>query len=143
MYTLDTYSDLIRKGIWMVALAQVQNQPLGDSERKAQRPIDLVHLARQSLGDPGLEEEILRMFEQIVSTYMARVREGAQVEDVSFSLHALRGAAGGVGATSIAALATEAEAELTPEGHLGAERVADLGLAVEEVRTFIAELLDE
>lgn len=126
----------------MVALTQVQN-PLHPDERSTRRPIDLVHLAKQSLGDPGLEEEILRMFDQIAGTYMGRVREDAQVGDVSFNLHALKGAASGVGATSVVALAQAAEAELTPEGHLGAERVADLGHAVEEVRSFIADLLGD
>lgn len=111
--------------------------------QKPTRPIDLVHLARQSLGDPGIEEEILRMFDQMAGVYMGRVREAAQVGDVSLNLHALKGAAAGVGAGSIAALAEAAEGELSAEGRLGAERVADLSHAVEEARVFIAELLDE
>lgn len=127
----------------MVVPVRVLDQGFSGDEQKPKRPIDLVHLARQSLGDPGLEEEILRMFDQMVGIYMGRVREAAQVGDVAPNLHALKGAAAGVGALSIAALTEEAESELNVEGRLGAERIADLSHAVEEVRAFIAELLDE
>lgn len=127
----------------MVVPFQVEDQVALALGQKASRPIDLVHLARQSLGDPGIEEEILRMFDQMVGVYMGRIREAAQVGDVTMNLHSLKGAAAGVGAASIAALAADAEGELSAEGRLGAERVADLSHAVEEVRVFIAELLDE
>jgi len=127
----------------MSVLANVGNVPLSSDAGQGRRPINLVHLAKQSLGDPGLEEEILRMFDQLVETYMSRVRTQAPVGDASFNLHALKGAAGGIGADTLARLAETAEGELTPEGKLGAERVADLSHAVEEVRTFIAEILNE
>lgn len=127
----------------MVVPVRVVNQDAGDGGLRAKRPIDLVHLARQSLGDPGLEEEILRMFDQMVGVYMGRIRQATQAGDVCPNLHALKGAAAGVGAVSISALAEEAELELSAQGRLGPERVADLSHAVEEVRTFIAELLDE
>lgn len=107
------------------------------------RPIDLVHLSRQSLGDPGLEEEILRTFDQLVQTYVARIREVGKSDTVLFNLHCLKGAAAGVGANSIAALARSAEDEVRGEGALSGESMADLGMAVEEVRTFIASLLED
>ncbi len=127
----------------MVQPVRVLDQGQTDVKNRQSRPIDLVHLARQSLGDPGLEEEILRMFDQMVGIYMARVREAAQVGNVSGNLHALKGAAAGVGAVSIASLAELAEGEMSSDGRLGAERVADLSHAVEEVRTFIADLLGD
>jgi HPt (histidine-containing phosphotransfer) domain-containing protein len=107
------------------------------------RPIDLVHLSRQSLGDPGLEEEILRTFDQLVQTYVARIREAGKSETVLFNLHCLKGASSGVGANSIAALARSAEEEVRRGGALSGESMADLGMAAEEVRTFIASLLDD
>lgn len=127
----------------MVQPVRVLDQGQGDAGTRANRPIDLVHLARQSLGDPGLEEEILRMFDQMVGIYMSRVREAASVGNVAGNLHALKGAAAGVGAVSIASLAELAEGEMSGDGRLGAERVADLSHAVEEVRAFIADLLGE
>lgn len=113
------------------------------AERTSRRPIDLVHLSRQSLGDAGLEEEILRTFDQLVETYMRRIREAIKSETVLFNLHCLKGAAAGVGANSIAALARSAEEEAAREGRISGERLADLGMAAEEVRTFIATLLED
>ena len=36
----------------------------------ASRPIDLVHLARQTLGDRSLEQEVLRLFLTQMEVYM-------------------------------------------------------------------------
>jgi len=127
----------------MAMLAKVESSkavPLVQSER---RPIDLVHLAKQSLGDPGLEEEILRMFDQMVQIYIRRVLDQAAEDgDVLADLHALKGASLGVGAASIATMVKVAEAEAREKGSLSAETLSDLGMAIEEVREFIAKLLN-
>lgn len=107
----------------------------------AHRPIDLVHLARQTLGDRGLECEILHMFDQLAIAYVERVRAAAGADELLTSLHSLKGAAAGVGARGIAELARSAEAEVNETGRLSHERVADLGMAVHEVSAFIAKLL--
>jgi len=112
-------------------------------ENLSNRPIDLVHLSRQSLGDSGLEAEILRMFDQMVMTHMSRIRQSADIEMTLFNLHALKGAAAGVGANNIAILARAAEMETKLAGKLSHECLADLRMAVEEVRYFIAELLED
>ena len=109
----------------------------------AVRPIDLVHLSRQSLGDTGLEGEILLMFDQMVSTYLSRIRETTDRELILFNLHALKGAAAGVGAVSVRQLAETAEQEMADGSPLSHERLADLRMAVEEVRQFIAEMLGD
>ncbi len=109
----------------------------------AARPIDLVHLSRQSLGDAGLEAEILRMFDQMVITYMSKIRQSMDFDETLLNLHALKGASAGVGANNIAILAKAAELETKLAGKLSHECLADLRMAVEEVRHFIAEILDE
>jgi len=107
------------------------------------RPIDLVHLSRQSLGDSGLEAEILRMFDQMALDYMSKIRQSTNVETTLMHLHALKGASAGVGANNIAILAKAAEMETKLAGKLSNECLADLRMAVEEVRYFIAELLED
>jgi len=111
--------------------------------RSAARPIDLVHLSRQSLGDLGLEAEILRMFDQMVLTQMSKIRQSANVDEILVNLHALKGASAGVGANNIAILAKAAEMETKLAGKLSHECMADLRMAVEEARYFIAELLED
>ncbi len=116
----------------------------GQIERPAgQRVIDLVHLARQTLGDRGLEHEVLRIFDQGAKTYLLRLRNAQSPDEIKLALHSLKGASAGVGANGIAALAVAAEAEFRDTGAVADETVADIGFAVEEVHLFIAELLQD
>ena len=83
-----------------------------DPQRRPARPIDLVHLARQCLGDAGLEQEILRLFDTTVKTYFERLQLSTTFDDLAMNLHSLKGAASGVGAWAIADLAAAAETEI-------------------------------
>lgn len=108
---------------------------------RALRPIDLVHLAKQCLGDEHLEYEILRLFDTTVKTYFGRLELATSYDDLALNLHSIKGAASGVGAWTIADLAKSAEIEMQAGRPLTAERIADLGMAIEEVRVFIARML--
>lgn len=108
---------------------------------RTMRPIDLVHLAKQCLGDEGLELEILRLFDTTIATYYARLRAAATPEQIAMNLHAIKGAASGVGAWTIADMAVALEADIRGGQPMVAECVDDLGLAVEDVRGYIARLL--
>lgn len=112
-------------------------------EARAARPIDLVHLARQCLGDENLELEILRLFDKTLTTYFERLTLASTFDDLALNLHAIKGAAAGVGAWGIVDLAKSLEDDLRDARPLKAERVADLGMAVEEVRGFIARMLTD
>ncbi|MCR6673790.1 Hpt domain-containing protein [Devosia ginsengisoli] len=111
------------------------------SHVRPMRPIDLVHLAKQCLGDEHLEYEILRLFDTTVETYFERLELAASYDDLAINLHSIKGAASGVGAWTIADLAKAAEVEMQAGRPLTPERIADLGMAIEEVRTFIARML--
>jgi len=122
------------------ASAPLQQAPV---QRPAgQRVIDLVHLARQTLGDRGLEHEVLRIYDQGVKTYLQRLKSAQSPEDIKITLHSLKGASIGVGANGLAELARNAEAEFRETGTVADETIADIGFAVEEVSTFIAGLLE-
>ena len=108
---------------------------------RATRPIDLVHLAKQCLGDENLELEILRLFSTTVKTYFGRLELAASYDDLALNLHSIKGAASGVGAWTIADLAKGCEVEMQAGRPLSVERIADLGMAVEEVRNFISRML--
>ncbi len=108
---------------------------------KASRPIDLVHLAKQCLGDENLELEILRLFDKTMATYFDRLKHAASFDDLAVNLHALKGASAGVGAWAVADIAQVMEHELREGRPLAIERIDDLGVAVEEVRGFISRML--
>ncbi len=107
------------------------------------QPIDLVYLARQTLGDPGLEAEVLMLFSRMAAAYLEKVTDSVDGEEITLGLHSLKGAAAGIGAGAIAIEAEAAEAEWRETGRLGAERLSDLAMKVEEVQVFIAGLLDD
>lgn len=111
------------------------------SHARPMRPIDLVHLAKQCLGDENLEYEILRLFDTTIGTYFDRLERAEGDAELALILHSMRSAATGVGAWTIADLAKAAEAELQAGQPIVPERIADLGLAVEEVRVSITRML--
>lgn len=106
--------------------------------RPATRPIDMLHLARQSMGDPGLEVEILRMFDEIIAVHFAKLEQATSVPDLLHHLHTLKAASVGVGAWSLAQHAHIMESELKGGAPVNPERVDDIHIAVEEVRGYIA-----
>lgn len=74
-----------------------------------ERPIDLVHLARQTLGDRALEREVLELFVVQARSVLARL-EAAKEERARLDLaHTLKGSARSVGAWRVAEAAEACE----------------------------------
>lgn len=106
-------------------------------------PIDMVHLARQSLGDPGLQAEILRLYADMSQIYFARIEQSTSSADLAGHLHTLKSAAAGVGAWTVRDLARIAEDELRQGAPVNPERIEDIDMAVQEAGAFIASVLAE
>jgi hypothetical protein len=95
------------------------------------RPIDLVHLARTTLGDRGLEREVLQLFDRQATLLIQRMRVAASGGVMPLA-HTLKGSARG---------ARAAEAVEVAEGRDLKGAVDRLAVAAEEARALIAELL--
>lgn len=106
-----------------------------------QGPIDMLHLAKQAMGDPGLELEVLRVFDDTVRVNFERLERSTNVADLLVHLNTLKLAAAGVGAWSLVEHARVLEAELKAGLPVNPERVDDIEIAIEELRVFIAERL--
>lgn len=106
------------------------------------RPIDLVHLARQTLGDDALKIEVLRLFNQQIVLYFERVRAATDPHEIAMGLHTLKGAAQGVGAFSLAEIVRAAEADYRVWGKLEEEMIHDIGMAVHEVEVYVDGLIE-
>ncbi|MFN0264159.1 Hpt domain-containing protein [Tepidamorphus sp. 3E244] len=74
------------------------------------REIDLVHLARQTLGDVALEREILSLFVVQSQVYLLRLQAAESQRDWSRAVHTIKGSAKGIGAFPLARAAEAAEA---------------------------------
>lgn len=118
---------------------KTESQP--DIRTRTMRPVDLVHLAKQCLGDEGLELEVLRLFDTTIKDYYGRLQMAASFDDLTLVLHSIKGAAGGVGAWAVADLAKAMEHEIRNGRPLTQERIADLGLVVGDVRDFIGRMV--
>lgn len=99
------------------------------------RPIDLVHLARQTGGDKSLETEVLVLFARQARQAVAQIGD-IKKEARSELAHKIAGAAKGVGASDVARCATAVEAE---PGNAAA--IAAFTKAVVDADNFIVGLM--
>ena len=108
-------------------------------EDPLRRPLDLVHLSRYTLGNRGLEAELLGLFRAQADLYVARLAAAESDKDWKDTAHSLKGSARGLGAWSLADLAEEAEC-LADAGARPAmtARIRD---AIGVVNLFIDELM--
>jgi HPt (histidine-containing phosphotransfer) domain-containing protein len=120
-----------------------------DEDRGAHREepaIDLVHLARQTMGDQALEIELLELFDGQSARIVAQLT-GATGVDAKIRgdlAHTLRGSALAVGAGRVARTAQAYEAlhnERSPRQALVNAALEALTGAVAEARAAIARLL--
>lgn len=103
----------------------------------------MAHLTRQTFGDKGIEQEVLRMFDEASRVYFGRLERSTSVDELLIHLHTLKGAAAGIGARAIADLAAAAEADLREGRPVNPERIDDLGMAIVECSAFIEAALDQ
>jgi len=109
--------------------------PGGETSGPARvRPIDLVHLTRQTMGDRDLEQEVLTLFVQQALSVRDRIAEASHNERLLLA-HGLKGSARGIGAFAIADCASEIESR--PDDVTILMR---LGALIDEVRDFIAAI---
>ncbi len=73
------------------------------------KPIDLVHLSAQTMGDLTLENEVLEIFLRHAQENIALWKDSQNQENRKRAAHSLKGGARGIGAWDLAELANEAE----------------------------------
>lgn len=111
------------------------SMPGGDVSGTARsRPVDLAHLARQTMDDRELEREVLGLFVQQSLSVRDKIAD-ADVRERVLLAHGLKGSARGVGAFAVADCAAAIETQ--PEDM---RAIKKLGVLIEEVRDFIAAI---
>ncbi len=104
-----------------------------------ERPIDVEHLARMTLGDRALEREVLALF--VRQAEMLRTRmETAAADVIGAAAHTLKGSATGIGAWPIARAAADVEAAAETSDHRRLQTaVASLNAAIANATAEISE----
>jgi len=108
-----------------------------------ERPIDFEHLFRMTLGDHGLEREVLQLFDRQAGMLMERIAQSSQSEPgiVAAAAHTMKGSARGIGAWQLARAADAVEtAALSARPDLP-QAVRALVVSVDEAKAVIADLL--
>jgi HPt (histidine-containing phosphotransfer) domain-containing protein len=107
--------------------------------REPKPPIDRAHLEAQTMGNADLRNEVLHLFLRQSADCVASIRSAADIPARSEAAHALVGSARGVGAFSVAYIASEIELARAPV----TGRLIALDRAVAAARLVIADLLQE
>lgn len=111
------------------------NRPGGETCSMAHsRPVDLVHLARQTMGDRALEQEVLALFVQQAMTVRDQMASATVAERLRLA-HTLKGSARSVGAGRIAECAEQIE-----QSPADSKVSGRLGHLIVEVRDFLAAI---
>ena len=74
-----------------------------------QKPVDLVHLSTQTLGDRELEKQVLSIFACQSGIYVNAWKAARDMQARKRAAHSLKGAARGIGAWDLAQMAEMAE----------------------------------
>ncbi|SIR01409.1 HPt (histidine-containing phosphotransfer) domain-containing protein [Rhizobium sp. RU35A] len=98
------------------------------------RPIDLDHLAIQTMGDKSLETEVLALFTRQARAALHEIAEGSEAVTVA-AAHRLRSAANAIGAFGVVKAAEQLE---TQPGNAAAR--AAIAASVLEAENFILKL---
>lgn len=98
--------DMHRHGTLATALKERRRRLRPDGGTK---PIDLAYLARFTLGNDSLEQEILELFEIHAPLYLASLRDAVTAKEWHDAAHTLKGAARGIGAWRVGRCAEVAE----------------------------------
>ncbi|WP_426527549.1 Hpt domain-containing protein [Bradyrhizobium sp. McL0615] len=101
-------------------------------------PIDFGHLSRMTLGDAGLEHEVLAMFVAQSVTLVSQL--ATMPADASALAHTLKGSARAIGAFAVGDAAAQLEAAIARGFDTSAE-LAELGETVAEARAAIEAIL--
>lgn len=107
------------------------------------RPVDLVHLARYTLGNRALELEVLQLFAAQAPSLLERLRLAADERAWHEAAHALKGSARAIGAWPLGKAAETAEAARTATDPAVRRRAVDgVETALRETLAYIQSLAE-
>ncbi|MBI4274515.1 MAG: Hpt domain-containing protein [Rhizobiales bacterium] len=105
-----------------------------------ERPIDLDHLSRMTLGDRSLEREVLGLFDRQAEMLSVRMH-AAEPAMIAACAHTLKGSARGIGAWRVARSAEMVEL-IAATNRTGLDRAVEtLHGSIQQARAVITDLL--
>jgi HPt (histidine-containing phosphotransfer) domain-containing protein len=115
----------------------LNRESTGEPEMDDRNPIDRKHLAKYTLNNRALEEEILALFVDQLPQSLEQLRSSVNEKEWRIAAHTIKGSARAVGAKALADAAAEAEAvtgNLEEQARLVAEIDRQVAIATRYVR---------
>ena len=124
-------------------MARMHAAETGQGASKAAKagPIDMDHLDSQTMGDPGLREEVLRLYASMSGVYLSRIQSSVDADELLSHLHTLRSAAAGIGAVEVRDRAREAEEAIRAGAPADPARLLAIATAVAQCQEFIHDMV--
>lgn len=114
------------------------------SPKSFDRPVDLVHLSRYTLGNRSLEHEVLSLFLAQSRLYVERLRAAGEGKDWTDAAHTIKGSAKSIGAWELARCAETAENMSASDWQSGSSALLqELERLVGQTNSYIQSLLGE
>ena len=102
-------------------------------------PVDRQHLARYTLGDIGLENEVLELFASQLPSLIEGLKDAPTARERYVAAHTLKGSSRAIGAWKLAALAEDAErCTAHGEGTIAAEILRRIEEHAAELIAYVA-----
>jgi len=107
--------------------------------RRTDRPVDIPHLDRYTLGNRELESEILTLFADQLPVFTNQLATAATQKDWHHAAHGLKGSARAIGANALADLAASAEqVSIEAEPQICTATLSDINDESRRVLAFIS-----
>ena len=123
-----------------IAEVEISDRRTDSGDDYANRPIDLVHLSRYTLGDSTLEREILQLFRAQSRIYLDRLQDAGATGAWCEAAHTIKGSARGIGAWKVAECAEKAEGCKSGKNQ---KVLGQLEAAINEANAFIKTILSD
>ncbi|GJM01713.1 MAG: hypothetical protein DHS20C08_02140 [Rhodomicrobium sp.] len=124
----------------------IESENLNAAEDNAahptQKPVDLVHLCRQTFGNKELEAEVLGLFLSHSVQCLARLQAATTDKDWADAAHSIKGTARAIGAWKVGDI-TETYERLAEQNKLQdkAPAVVEIAAVINETNEYIRDLM--
>lgn len=107
------------------------------------KPVDLVHLSRQTFGSKELEAEVLGLFLNHSRLCMQRLKQATNAAECVEAAHAIKGSARTIGAFALADMAERLEQSIVRDRFEDREpAINEIEQCLDETNSYIHHLID-
>lgn len=122
--------------------SETEQTQAADYAPRCQKPVDLVHLSRQTFGSKELEKEVLGLFVNHSVQCLKRLQDAATDKDWADAAHSIKGSARAIGAWEVGDIAEGFERRsIAGEQINQVEAANEIETLIKKTNSYITELM--